>query len=105
MDARFATGPEAGLAGGGDGDDGRALGTLRRRALPAFVALNSSLSLDWRLWPEDIEGRSRTRVRLPRGLLSAAELKAIEDGLARVGREIGPAPSCLRTPMRTSTWP
>ena len=23
---------------------------------PAFVALNSSLALDWRLWPEDIEG-------------------------------------------------
>jgi hypothetical protein len=22
----------------------------------AFVALNSSLALDWRLWPEDIEG-------------------------------------------------
>ncbi|MEI6452297.1 MAG: hypothetical protein WCP98_20420, partial [Actinomycetes bacterium] len=22
---------------------------------PAFVALNSSLALDWRLWPEDIE--------------------------------------------------
>ena len=56
---------------------------------PAFVALNSSLALDWRLWPEDIEGSvAHARALAGAGLLSAAELKAIEDGLAAVGREI-----------------
>ena len=56
---------------------------------PAFVALNSSLALDWRLWPEDIEGSvAHARALAGAGLLSAAELKAIEDGLAQVGREI-----------------
>ncbi len=55
----------------------------------AFVALNSSLSLDWRLWPEDIEGSvAHARALQGAGLLSAAELEAIEDGLAAVGREI-----------------
>ena len=56
---------------------------------PAFVALNSSLALDWRLWPEDIEGSvAHARALMGAGLLSAAELEAIEDGLAAVGREI-----------------
>jgi len=56
---------------------------------PAFVALNSSLALDWRLWPEDIEGSvAHARALQGAGLLSAAELEAIQDGLAAVGREI-----------------
>jgi len=56
---------------------------------PAFVALNSSLALDWRLWPEDIEGSvAHARALRGAGLLSAAELEAIEDGLGAVGREI-----------------
>ena len=56
---------------------------------PAFVALNSSLALDWRLWPEDIEGSvAHARALREAGLLSAAELEAIQDGLAAVGREI-----------------
>ena len=56
---------------------------------PAFVALNSSLALDWRLWPEDIEGSvAHARALRGAGILSAAELEAIEDGLAAVGREI-----------------
>jgi argininosuccinate lyase len=56
---------------------------------PEFVALNSSLALDWRLWPEDIEGSvAHARALKGAGLLSAAELKAIQDGLAAVGREI-----------------
>jgi argininosuccinate lyase len=56
---------------------------------PAFVALNSSLALDWRLLPEDIEGSAaHARALAGAGLLSAAELTAIEQGLARVGREI-----------------
>ena len=48
----------------------------------AFVALNSSLALDWRLWPEDIEGSAAHARALRRaGVLDAAELAAIEDGL------------------------
>ncbi len=56
---------------------------------PAFVALNSSLDLDWRLWREDIEGsRAHARALAAAGLLGATELEAVEDGLAAVGREI-----------------
>jgi len=56
---------------------------------PAFVALNSSLALDWRLWREDIEGSVAHAHALERaGVLTWAERKAIEDGLAAVGREI-----------------
>jgi len=56
---------------------------------PAFVALNSSLALDWRLWPEDIEGSvAHARALEGAGLLSAVEREAIEDGLAAVGREV-----------------
>lgn len=56
---------------------------------PAFVALNSSLALDWRLWPEDIEGSvAHARALHGAGVLPAAELAAIEVGLAAVGREI-----------------
>ncbi|NLE22840.1 MAG: argininosuccinate lyase [Actinobacteria bacterium] len=56
---------------------------------PSFVALNSSLSLDWRLWREDIEGSvAHARALLGAGILSAAEYEAVENGLAAVGREI-----------------
>ena len=56
---------------------------------PAFVALNSSLSLDWRLWREDIEGSvAHARALKGAGVLADAEFRAIEVGLAAVGREI-----------------
>ena len=56
---------------------------------PAFVALNSSLALDWRLWPEDIEGSvAHARALMGAGILSAAEFEAVENGLAAAGREI-----------------
>jgi argininosuccinate lyase len=56
---------------------------------PAFVALNSSLALDWRLWPEDIEGSAaHARALQGAGVLTGADLRAIEEGLAAVGREI-----------------
>jgi argininosuccinate lyase len=56
---------------------------------PSFVALNSSLSLDWRLWPEDIEGSvAHARALSGAGLLGAPDLEAIETGLAQVAREI-----------------
>ncbi len=56
---------------------------------PAFVALNSSLALDWRLWREDIEGSVAHARALERaGVLTCAERAAVDDGLAAVGREI-----------------
>jgi argininosuccinate lyase len=56
---------------------------------PAFVALNSSLSLDWRLWREDIEGSvAHARALRRAAVLTGAEFGAIEVGLAAVGREI-----------------
>ena len=55
----------------------------------AFVALNSSLALDWRLWPEDIEGSAAHARALERaGVLTAAEREAVEGGLAAVAAEI-----------------
>ncbi|MGZ4199621.1 MAG: argininosuccinate lyase [Thermoleophilia bacterium] len=55
----------------------------------AFVALNSSLALDWRLWPEDIEGSAAHARALERaGVLNAAEIEAVEAGLAAVAAEI-----------------
>jgi len=55
----------------------------------AFIALNSSLALDWRLWPEDIEGSAAHARALRRaGVLTDPDLRAIEDGLARVAAEI-----------------
>jgi argininosuccinate lyase len=56
---------------------------------PAFVTLNSSLALDWRLWREDIEGSVAHARALERaGVLGDGERRALEDGLAAVGREI-----------------
>ncbi len=55
----------------------------------AFIALNSSLALDWRLWPEDIEGSAaHARALWRAGVLADPERRAIEDGLARVAAEI-----------------
>jgi argininosuccinate lyase len=56
---------------------------------PVFARLNSSLALDWRLWPEDIEASLAHAHALRRaGVLDGAELAAIESGLIAVGREI-----------------
>ena len=56
---------------------------------PAFVALNSSLSLDWRLWREDMEGSvAHARALAAAGIVSAAEFEVIGIGLAAIGREI-----------------
>ena len=64
-------------------------GRFASERAPAFVALNSSLALDWRLWPEDIEGSvAHARALRATGVLSSEELAAIEVGLAAVGREI-----------------
>ena len=75
-------------AGGGRVTVARS-GRFAGERAPAFVALNSSLALDWRLWPEDIEGSvAHARALLGAGILSADEFEAVENGLAAVGREI-----------------
>ena len=56
---------------------------------PAFVRLNSSLTLDWRLWREDIEGSQAHAAALAAaGVLSPAEAVAIAEGLRAVAAEI-----------------
>jgi argininosuccinate lyase len=56
---------------------------------PAFVALNSSLALDWRLWREDIEGSRAHACALEKaGVLDAAGRRAVDEGLAAVAAEI-----------------
>ncbi len=56
---------------------------------PAFMRLNSSLRLDWRLWREDIEASLAHAGALQRaGVIDAGTLRAIEDGLAAVAAEI-----------------
>ena len=53
------------------------------------MALNSSLALDWRLWPEDIEGSvAHARALRGAGLLARPSSRPSRTGLARVGREI-----------------
>ena len=64
-------------------------GRFAAERAPAFVKLNSSLSLDWRLWPEDIEGSRAHGAALEKaGVLTAAERRAVDDGLAVVAAEI-----------------
>jgi argininosuccinate lyase len=56
---------------------------------PAFVRLNSSLALDWRLWRDDIEGSlAHAGALAGAGVLTADELKAVRGGLAAVAAEI-----------------
>ena len=56
---------------------------------PAFVRLNSSLALDWRLWREDIEGSlAHAGALAAAGVLSRAETAAIAEGLQAVAAEI-----------------
>src|SRR5258708_26837592 len=48
-----------------------------------------SISFDWRLWKEDIAGSVAHATMLHKiGLLTKSELKAIEQGLGGIGREI-----------------
>lgn len=54
-----------------------------------FRAINSSISYDQRLYPEDIEGSLAHAAMLNEaGILTDEELRAIEDGLARVKAEL-----------------
>ena len=56
---------------------------------PAFVRLNSSLALDWRLWQVDIVASQAHARALERAhVIDADESRAIEDGLDVVAAEI-----------------
>ena len=64
-------------------------GRFGEERAPAFVRLNSSLALDWRLWREDIEGSvAHARALARASVLTEPELAAIEKGLADVAAEI-----------------
>lgn len=53
------------------------------------AAFSESISFDWRLWRHDLRG-SRAHATMLRkiGILSASELKAITEGLTKIGTEI-----------------
>lgn len=55
----------------------------------AFAAINPSIAVDQRLYAEDIQGSLAHAAMLAKaGIIDAAELKAIEQGLAQVKSEI-----------------
>lgn len=55
---------------------------------PLMVAYNESLSYDQKMYKEDIEGSKVYAAALCKvGILTSEELKAIEDGLDKVGAE------------------
>ncbi len=55
----------------------------------AFAAINPSIAIDQRLYAEDIQGSLAHAAMLAKvGIINAAELKAIETGLAQVKAEI-----------------
>jgi len=59
---------------------------------PAAVMreINASISVDKRLWREDIAAsRAHAAMLAKQGILSEADAKAIDEGLATVGQEIG----------------
>ena len=64
-------------------------GRFSQERAAAFVKLNSSLALDWRLWADDIQGSvAHARALTRAGVLTEPELAAISRGLAQVAREI-----------------
>ncbi|MCB0881980.1 MAG: argininosuccinate lyase [Thermoleophilia bacterium] len=55
----------------------------------AFAALNDSLSVDRRMWREDIAGsRAHARMLTATGVLSAEDGRAIDGGLCAIAREM-----------------
>ncbi len=56
---------------------------------PRFWRLNRSIEFDWRLAPYDIDqSRAHARALLAMGVLTEAELEALDSGLERVGAEL-----------------
>ena len=55
----------------------------------AFDRLNASLSVDKRLWPEDVmASRAHARMLGAQGIISAEDAAAIDSGLVQVGEEL-----------------
>ena len=72
---------------------------------PAAVMreINASIATDKRLWREDIAAsRAHAAMLGRRGILSEADAKAIDEGLAAVGLEIGEG-KLVEDPALTST--
>ncbi|HEY8673029.1 MAG TPA: argininosuccinate lyase, partial [Candidatus Dormibacteraeota bacterium] len=64
-------------------------GRFERRLLPELERFSSSLDADYELYPFDIAGSiAHARGLAVAGILSAAQLKAIERGLRRVSKEL-----------------
>ncbi len=56
---------------------------------PDFRRLNTSISFDVRLWPQDIaQSRAHARMLAAVGVVSEGDLRALLDGLDEVGREL-----------------
>lgn len=55
----------------------------------AFDRLNSSLEVDRRLWPQDVRAsRAHARMLGAQGIIPAEDAAAIDEGLARIAREL-----------------
>jgi argininosuccinate lyase len=64
-------------------------GRFERGLLPELERFSSSLAVDYELYPYDIEGSvAHARGLKAAGIISAAQLKAIERGLRQVKREL-----------------
>jgi len=64
-------------------------GRFEKGLLPELEAFSSSLDLDYELYPHDIRGSlAHARGLAAAGLLTKAQLRAVEKGLAQVRREL-----------------
>jgi len=64
-------------------------GRFRGRPEESFAELNRSLPIDQRLWPQDVRGsKAWVRALAQAGVLTAAEERALRDGLDRVARRL-----------------
>jgi len=73
-------------------------GRFQGESAPAFIALNNSIAIDFRLWPYDIRASKAWAVALwGAGVLTLEESKAIERGLDAVAQRLAagetPGPS------------
>ncbi|MCW3018977.1 MAG: argH [Solirubrobacterales bacterium] len=58
---------------------------------PIFQRLNSSIGVDRRLWPQDVEqSRAHAKMLAARGIITAEDRDALLAGLEQVARELGP---------------
>ncbi|MBT8337588.1 MAG: argininosuccinate lyase [Gemmatimonadetes bacterium] len=81
------------MSGGSGSDSGGEAGLWGGRfeggMAPAMVPLNLSLDVDRRLWRQDVEGsRAWARALGRAGVLQAAEVDALQEGLTRVGARL-----------------